>query len=87
MLFLVTMCSYAIKREFIRYFQKQPTEVFCKKDTLRDFAEITEKHLRWSLFLIKALKETPAQIFTVSIAKFLSAPVPKNICERLLMYI
>ena len=80
MLFLVTMFSYPIKREFIRYFQKQPTEVFCKKDALKDFAEITEKHLRWSLFLIKLSKETPAQIFY-------SEPVPKKICERLLMYI
>ena len=45
--------SYAIKREFIRYFQKQPPEVFCKKDALKDFANLTEKRLCWSLFLIK----------------------------------
>ena len=37
--------SYAIKKEFIRYFQKQPPEVFCKRDALKDFANFKEKHL------------------------------------------
>ena len=34
---------------------------------------LTRKHLRWSLFFIQ------------NIAKFLSAPILKNICERLLL--
>ena len=45
--------SHAIKRELIRYFQKQPPEVLCKKDAPKDFANFTEKHLYWSLFLTK----------------------------------
>ena len=48
--------SYAIKREFIRYFQKQPPEVFCKKDAHKDFGNFTENRLCWSLFFNK--KET-----------------------------
>ena len=35
------------------FLQKQPLEVFCKKDVLRNFAEFTGKHLCQSLFLIK----------------------------------
>ena len=34
---------------------------------------LTGKHLRWSPFLI------------LSVAKFLTAPILKNICERLLL--
>ena len=37
--------------------QKQPSEVFCEKDVLKNFAKLTGKHLRWSLFFDK---ETPA---------------------------
>ena len=40
-------CSY------IKVFQKQPPEVFCKKKVFKNFANFTGKHLRWSLFLIK----------------------------------
>ena len=35
--------------------QKQPSEVFCKKDVLRNFAKFTGKQLCQSLFLIKLL--------------------------------
>ena len=34
--------SNAIKREFMRYFQKQPPDVLCKKGVLKNF---TGKHL------------------------------------------
>ena len=34
-------------------FQKQPPEAFYKKAVLKNFTIFTEKHLRWSLFLIK----------------------------------
>ena len=37
----------------VQYVQKQPTEVFFKKDVLKNFANFTGKHLCWSLFLIK----------------------------------
>ena len=33
-------------------YKKQPPEVFCKKDVLKNLANFTEKHLCWSLFLI-----------------------------------
>ena len=46
---LLLVVAETIKREFIRYFKKQPPEVFCEKDALKDFANFTEKHLCWSL--------------------------------------
>ena len=46
---LLLLVAETIKREFIRYFKKQPPEVFCKKDAVKDFANFTEKHLCWSL--------------------------------------
>ena len=33
--------------------QKQPSKVFCKNGVLKNLANFTEKHLCWSLFLIK----------------------------------
>ena len=33
--------------------QKHSPEVFCKKSVLKNFANFTEKHQYWSLFLIK----------------------------------
>ena len=35
------------------FLQKQPPEVFCKKDVLRNFAKFTGKHLCQSLFFNK----------------------------------
>ena len=32
--------------------QRQPPEVFCKKGTLKNFANFAVKHLCWGLFLI-----------------------------------
>ena len=37
----------------VQYVQKQPPEVFFKKGVLKNFANLTGKHLCWSLFLIK----------------------------------
>ena len=37
----------------VGYLKKQPPEAFCKKGALKNFANFTGKHLRWSLFLIK----------------------------------
>ena len=50
--------------------QKQLPEVFYKKAIFHNLAIFTEKHLCWSLFL------------TQNIAKFLTAPILKNICKR-----
>ena len=36
-----------------RTLQKQSLEVFSKKSVLKNFANVTGKHLSWSLFLIK----------------------------------
>ena len=63
--------------------------MFCKKDALKDFANFTEKHLCWSLFLIKLHAWRPEVLLerNSNIAKFSRAPVPKKIFERLLLYI
>ena len=37
----------------VQYVQKQPPELFFKKSVLKNFANLTRKHLCWSLFLIK----------------------------------
>ena len=44
--------------------QKQPPEVFCKKDVLRNFAKFKGKHLCQSLFFDFIRKETPVQVFS-----------------------
>ena len=53
--------------------QKQPPEVFYEKTILKIFSLFTGKHLCWSLFLIQ------------NSAKFLRAPILKNICEQLIL--
>ena len=40
--------------------QKHSPEVFCKKSVLKNFANFTEKHLCWSLFLTKLQVFRPA---------------------------
>ena len=53
-------------------YQKQPPEVFCKKDVLRNFAKFTGKHLFNGLCLNKVAglvcnfikKKTLAQVFS-----------------------
>ena len=57
---------------FFDWLQKHKPEVFCKKIVLKNLANLTEKHLQWSL-LIKLQawrsatllkKETPSQLFS-----------------------
>ena len=77
----------------VQHVQKQPLEVFFKKGVLEDFADLTGKHLCWSLFLIKLqgwgfnfIKMILQQIcFPVKLAKFWRTPILKNICGRLLI--
>ena len=66
---------------FFKKIQKQPPEVkkhppdgFCKESVLKTFANFMEKHLRWSLFLIKLQafsqpKETPTQVLSCEVSK------------------
>ena len=66
--------------------QKQPPETFYKKEVLRDFPMFTGQHVCWSLFLIKLQawnfikKRLQHRCFPVNTAKFLRAPILKNIC-------
>ena len=53
--------------------QKQPTEKFCKKAVLQNFAIFAVKYLCWRLSLIK------------NTAKFFRAPILNNICKWLLL--
>ena len=67
--------------------KKQPPEVFCKKDVLKNFESFTGKHLCWSLFFNKVagLKDSDADVFTkfskifkvlnMSILKYLEPPI------------
>ena len=47
----------------MRYFQKQLSNVFCKKSVLKNFAKFTGKRLYWSLLLIKLKAFNPAYLF------------------------
>ena len=57
--FIVTIVSVisstpiACNAMCVQYVQKQPPEMLFKKVVLKNFANLTEKHLCWSLFLIK----------------------------------
>ena len=77
--------SYGIKT----FPEAATRSVLSKKDALKNFANFTLKHLCWSLFWIKFQAWRPATLlkWDSSIAKFLRAPFPKNIRERLLLYI
>ena len=66
-------CTHCRKR-------KQPPEVFCKKDVFKNFTILAGKHLCSGLFLT-LLKETPTQVFSVNVAKFLrTAFFIKHLC-------
>ena len=59
---------------------------------LKNLVIFTGKHLCWSHFLIKLQpcnygKETPTQVFSLHIRKFLKTPILKNISKRLLLII
>ena len=46
----------------MRYFQKQPPDVFCRKGCSKNFPNFTGKHLCWSLFLMKLQAFKPAHL-------------------------
>ena len=48
--FIYSDCMYVM---FVQYVQKEPLEVFFKKDVLKNFANFTGKHPCWSLFFNK----------------------------------
>ena len=47
---LVSSTQIACDVMCVQCVQKQPPEVFFRKDVLKNFAYFTEKQLRWSLF-------------------------------------
>ena len=68
-------------------FQKQPPEVLCKKDVLRNFGKFTGKHLCLRLFFNKVAGRRPATLFKkslwdrclpVNFPKFLRTPFIQN---------
>ena len=53
---------------------------------LKNFANLTRKHLCWNLFLINLfIKKLQDRYFLVKFAKFLRKPILKDICRRLLL--
>ena len=64
--------------------QKQLPNLFYKKGVLKNFAKFTGKHLCQSLQL-KLKKRLWRRCFPVNFAKFLRAPILKNICKWLLL--
>ena len=83
-------------REMIKKIQKQPPEVFYKKDVLRNFPKFTGKHLCQSLCFNKVAgrrptnllkKEILAQVFPVNFAKLLRTPFLQNTSGGLLLKI
>ena len=71
--------------------------MFCKKAALKTYRELTEKHLCWSLFLIKFQgfrlvnlfkRDSEADAcFPVNLLKVLRTPILKNIGKLLLLHI
>ena len=59
--FLILICNKTAA-EACGQFQKQPSEVFCKKGVLKSFGNSTGKHLCWSLFLINLQILRPATL-------------------------
>ena len=76
---------------YISMLKKEPPQVFYKKNCLSKFRNIHRKTPLLESFLIKlqALgllkKRLQDRCFPVNIAKFLRAPILKNICEQLLL--
>ena len=50
---LISSTQIACYVMFVQYVQKEPLEVFFKKDVLKNFANFTGKHPCWSLFFNK----------------------------------
>ena len=75
--------------------QKQPLEVLCKKDVLKNFGKSTGKHLCHGLFFNKVAALRSATLlkkrlwhrcFSVNLAKFLRIPFAQNTSGRLLLW-
>ena len=74
-------------------FQKQPPEVFYKKDAYQNFVKYTQKHLYQSFFFIKVgglrsatlLKRLWHKCFPVNFVKFSKKPFLENTSGRLLL--
>ena len=87
--------SNAIKKDFMRYFQKQPRNMFCKKRCSKTFCKFHRKTpmlqslfnnvagLQACIFIKKRLQH---KCFPVNIAIFLRTPILKYICKRLILY-
>ena len=96
LLFLRHWCFSVKLRNFLQD-QKQPTEVFCKNDVLKNFTIFTEKRLCWSHFFNKVAessclqhcrfitKKLQLRCFSVNIVNFLRTRIMKNICEELFL--
>ena len=60
--------------------------VFHKKAVIKSFTIFTGRHLCQSVFFCSFIKKRPQHnCFLLNIAKFLKAPILKNICKRVLL--
>ena len=57
------MFSYAIKRKFMRHFQKQPRDCSVKTGVFKNFENFTEKYRCWGLFLTLLKRDSNTGIF------------------------
>ena len=69
--------SEELGRNLYTTFRNNNRRCSVKKGVLKDFTNLTGKHLCWSLFLIK---------LQACRTKFLRTPILENICERLIFY-
>ena len=65
------------------FVQKQPPEVFLRKEFSKNFTKIKRKQLCWSLFLIKIL----ARCFPMNFLKFSRTTFLQNTFRRLLLFV
>ena len=75
--------------DLLGLFRSSHRRCFVKKGVLKNFANFTGKHLRWSLlqacnFIKKRLQHW---CFPVKFAKFLRTSILNKICERLLLFV
>ena len=89
LIFCTVIISFALieKRDLE---QKQPPEVFYKKGVLRNFIELTGKHLYQSVFFNKVAclnKTLWRRCFPVNFVKFLRTRFLQNTSGRLLLQI
>ena len=96
---LLCLRHWCFSRKFRNFLQeqKQPPEVFCKNDVLKNFTIFTEKRLCWSHLFDKVAESSCLQhsrfikkrlqhrCFSVNITNFLKTRIMKNICEELFL--